>query len=466
MSDKDRASEPLEFPELIDTHCHLEMEQFSSDREAVISRAFDNGFSALITIASDPASNEQALEIARGHENIYCTVGVHPHEARLVDKIILADIRKWSADPKVVAIGETGLDYHYDNSPREVQRDAFRAQLILARDLGLPVVIHVREADEDALSIMNEEGVTFGVLHCFSGSPALFEYAVDKGLHMSIAGPVTFKKAMELKDAASRIPDDLLLLETDSPYLAPVPKRGKRNEPSYLLHTAREVADLRGVTLEDLARITTLNARRLFGIGELPPSGEITYKIRNSLYLNITNRCTNRCGFCVRSTSDFVKGHNLRLEREPTAREVMAAIGDPTKYDEVVFCGYGEPLIRLDLVKEVAGWVKNRGGWVRVNTNGHANHVHKRNVLPELEGLVDEYSVSLDAQDADTYDRLCSPTFDGAYDAVVKFIRDAARDTVVKATVVSAEGVDIDRCQEIAEELGATLRIRKLDVVG
>ncbi len=450
----------------IDTHCHLEMAQFADDREAVIKRAFDEGMGALITIASDPASNALALDIARGHDNIYCTVGVHPHEARLVDEKILADIRKWAADPKVVAIGETGLDYHYDNSPREVQREVFAAHLRTARETGLPVVIHVREAEDDALKIMDEEGVTHGVLHCFSGSPALFEYAVDKGLHMSIAGPVTFKKAQELKDAAARIPDDLLLLETDSPYLAPVPMRGKRNEPSYLLHTAGEVADLRGVTLSDVARITTLNARRLFGIGELPQSGEITYRIRNSLYLNVTNRCTNRCGFCVRTTSDFVKGHNLRLEREPAVQEVIAAIGDPAKYDEVVFCGYGEPLIRLDLVKEVAGWVKDRGGWVRVNTNGHANHFHKRNVVPELEGLVDEYSVSLDAQDAETYERLCSPTFEGAYEAVVKFIREAAKNTVVKATVVGAEGVDIDRCRAIAEQLGATMRVRKLDVVG
>ncbi|HEB01904.1 MAG TPA: YchF/TatD family DNA exonuclease, partial [Nitrospirae bacterium] len=345
-------------PIFIDTHCHLEMDRFSSDREAVIKRAFDSGFAALITIASDPASNEKALELARAHDNVYCTVGVHPHEARLVDDNILADIRKRVADEEVVAIGETGLDYHYDNSPREVQREVFTEHLRIARQTGLPVVIHVREAEDDALKIMSEEGVANGVLHCFSGSPALLEYAVEMGLHMSIAGPVTFKKSQELRDAVARIPDGLLLLETDAPYLAPVPKRGKRNEPEYLLHTAREVAGLRGVTLEDVARVTTLNARRLFGIGELPQFGEITYKIRNSLYLNVTNRCTNRCGFCVRSTSDFVKGHNLRLEREPTGEEMVRAIGDPTRYDEVVFCGFGEPLIRLDMVKEVAGWVK------------------------------------------------------------------------------------------------------------
>jgi TatD DNase family protein len=450
----------------IDTHCHLEMDQFDGDREEVIKRAFDAGFEALITIASDPESNEQAIALAHAHDNIYCTVGVHPHEARFVDNALLDKIRAWAKDEKVVAIGETGLDYHYDNSPREKQREVFRAHLKIARETNLPVVIHVREADADAIEILKEERPERAVLHCYSGSAELLELASEMGIYISIAGPVTFKKALELKEAVRRVPDELLLLETDAPYLAPVPKRGKRNEPEYLINTAREVASLRGVTLEDIARITTINAKRIFGIGELPGQGEVAYKIRNSLYLNITNRCTNRCGFCVRSTSDFVKGHNLRLVKEPTIEEVKAAIGNPAEYDEIVFCGYGEPLIRLDEVKDIARWVKEKGGRVRVNSNGHGNHIHKRNIVPELVGIVDEYSISLDAQDSETYDSICLPSFKGAYDAVLEFIEEAAKETMVKVTVVSAEGVDIDKCRAIAEGLGAELRVRKLDVVG
>ena len=284
---------------------------------------------------------------------------------------------------------------------------------------------------------------------------------------MSIAGPVTFKKAVELKDAVRRIPDDLLLLETDSPYLAPVPMRGKRNEPVLMEHTAREVAGIRGVTLEDIARITTLNARRLFGLGGIAGAGEVAYMIRDSLYLNLTNRCTNNCGFCVRSHSDFVKGHNRRLSHEPSASELITAIGDPKDHSEIVFCGYGEPLIRLDVVKEVAAWVKEKGVHVRVNTNGHANRIHGRPVAGELEGLVDEYSISLDAQDSETYERICSPTIEGAFDEVLSFIRDArAHAPVVKVTVVDLEGVDIPACEALARELGVEMRVRKLDVVG
>lgn len=454
-------------PVFIDTHCHLEMDRFDPDREEVIQRAFLSGLEAMITIASDPESNQLVLELARTHENVYCSVGVHPHEARLVTPELMASIRTWAVREKVVAIGETGLDYHYDNSPREVQREVFRDHLRLAREMDLPVVIHVREAEDDAVRIMGQEDVKNGVLHCFSGSPVLLEYALGAGLHISMAGPVTFKKAQELRDAARHIPDDLLLVETDSPYLAPVPMRGKRNEPSYVLHTARAVAELRGVSLADIARITTLNARRLFGIGSMPDKGAIAYRIRDSLYLNITNRCTNRCGFCVRSSSDFVKGHNLRLEREPTVAEVIEAIGeDPSTYSEVVFCGYGEPLMRLELVKEVARWLKSRGARVRVNTNGHANAFHRRDVLTELRGLVDEYSVSLDAQDAETYERLCMPSFDGAFEAVLGFIGKADEYAKVTATVVDAEGVDVEKCRELAEGLGATLRVRSLDVVG
>jgi TatD DNase family protein len=454
-------------PALVDTHCHLEMDRFSSDREEVIKRAFDSGLEALITIASDPASNGQALAIARAHDNVYCTVGLHPHDARFADAGILDMIRSMASEEEVVAIGETGLDYHYDNSPRDVQREAFEAQLAIASETGLPAVIHVREAEADAVRIISASGITRGVLHCFSGAPELQELARSTGLHMSIAGPVTFPKAEALRKAVRNVPDELLLLETDAPFLSPVPVRGKRNEPAYVLHTAIAVAELRGVSLEDVSRITTMNARRLFGIGPTREKGEIAYRIRDSLYLNLTNRCTNNCGFCARTGSYTVKGHNLKLEREPTPGELISAIGDPGAHEEVVFCGFGEPLIRLEEVKEVASWVKSRGGRVRVNTNGHASHIHGRPVSEELAGLVDEYSVSLDAQDAETYDRICRPSFEGAFGAVLDFIREAKKNAPsVRATVVTAEGVDIEKCRRLAGELGVGLRVRTLGLVG
>jgi len=278
---------------------------------------------------------------------------------------------------------------------------------------------------------------------------------------------VTFKKATGLREIARIIPDTSLLIETDAPYLTPEPFRGKRNEPSYLIHTAAAIAELRGVTLEDIARITSLNAKRLFRIGALPDQGEITYKIRDSLYLNVTNRCTNQCSFCIRFHSDYVKGHHLRLLREPSGQELKAAIGDPSRFKEIVFCGYGEPLLRFDLVKRLSAWIKEQKGRVRINTNGHGNFIQKRNILPELSGIVDSISISLDAQDEETYNSICKPAFQNAYSEVLSFIREAKKVIPdVQVTVVALETVDLEKCRRIAEELGVGFRVREVDRVG
>ncbi|MGE5301291.1 MAG: TatD family hydrolase [Acidobacteriota bacterium] len=462
MTEKDSRRVPL-----IDTHCHLDMSEFEDDREEVIARAKDAGFEALITVGSDFDSTAKAIELAARHDFIYAAIGVHPHDAKDFSEEIYLEFASRARNGKVVAIGETGLDYHYDHSPRDVQGEVFRKHLRLAKEAGLPVIVHSREAKEDTIAILAESGINRGVLHCFSADLDMAEQAMSMGLSISLAGPVTFKKSSRLREIARSIPDDYLLIETDSPYLSPEPCRGRRNEPSYLEYTAKFIADLRGITLDDLARITTLNAKRLFGIGTLPDRAEIAYQIRDSLYLNITNRCTNACSFCVKFRSDFVKGHRLKLSHEPTEEEITLSIGDPSLYKEVVFCGYGEPLQRLDTVKGVALWIKERGGRVRINTNGHANLIHKRDILPELKGIVDSISVSLDAQDEATYNRLCKPAYRNAYAEIIRFIRQAKEFIPeVQATVVELEGVDLEKCREIAAQLGVKLRIRKLDVVG
>ncbi len=462
MTEKDNRRVPL-----IDTHCHLDMSEFDNDREEVIARAKDTGFEALISVGSDFVSTAKAMELATLYDFIYAAVGVHPHDAKDFSDEMYLGLASRALNRKVVAIGETGLDYHYDHSPRDAQREVFRKHLRLAKEAGLPVIVHSREAKEDTMAILAESGIDRGVLHCFSGDLDMAEQAMSMGLFISLAGPVTFKKSSRLREIARLIPDEYLLIETDAPYLSPEPFRGRRNEPSYLEHTAKFIADLREISLDDLARITTLNAKRLFGIGTLPDRAEIAYQIRDSLYLNITNRCTNACSFCVKFRSDFVKGHRLRLSHEPTEEEITRSIGDPSLYNEVVFCGYGEPLQRLDTVKHVARWIKERGGRVRINTNGHANLIHKRDILPELKGIVDSISVSLDAQDEATYNRLCKPAFKNAHAEIIWFIRQAKEFIPdVQATVVELEGVDIEKCREIAAQLGVKLRIRKLDVVG
>ncbi len=443
------------------------MPEFDNDRDEVIRRAQRAGVDNLITIGSDLAGTLRGVELASQYDNIYAAAGIHPHDAKDFTDDTLATLRDLTAATRVVAIGETGLDYHYDHSPREVQKKVFEQHIILAAEQDLPVVIHCREADEDVLSIVRSAAHLRGVFHCFAGDLHLAEAIMKMGFFISVAGPVTFRKSQQLQDLIRHIPDEHLLVETDAPYLAPEPFRGKRNEPSFIIHTASRIAELRGVTLHDIARITTLNAKRLFNIGSLPDVGAIAYRIRDSLYLNITNRCTNRCSFCVRFRSDYVKGHRLRISHEPTADELKEAIGNPEQYAEIVFCGYGEPFERLDVVTDVARWVKKLGGRVRINTNGHGNLINGRDIIPELKGIVDSISISLDAQDRETYDRICRPSIPGAFDAVIDFIRRAG--TVIpdlQVTVVSVPGVDIEQCRKLAEGLGARFRVREHDVVG
>lgn len=452
---------------LIDTHCHLEMDVFNSDRDAVIQRAKDSGIEAIITISSDLESNKKGLEISHQYDFVYASLGIHPHDAKDFTEDVFKEIKRLENRDKIVAIGEIGLDYHYNNSPKHIQRDVFIKQLLYAKDVNLPVIIHSRDAKKDTLEIIRESGVNKGVFHCFSGDIDMAERVIAMGFYISIAGPVTFKNAKHPIEVAQMIPDEYLLIETDAPYLTPEPFRGRRNEPANLLYTAKKIAELRGVSLEDISRITTLNAKRLFNIGEFPEKGEIAYKIRNSLYLNITNQCTNKCSFCIRFHTDYVKGHNLRLMKEPTEEELKESILDPSLYKEIVFCGYGEPLLRLDLVKNLALWIKQNKGRVRINTNGHGNLIHKRNILPELHGIVDRISISLNAHDEDTYNRICRPVFKNAFNEVVSFIKEAKKFIPeVIVTVVKLEGVDIDKCRKIVEELGVKFRIRKLDIVG
>jgi len=455
---------------LIDTHAHLEMREFNDDREDVIKRAREAGVEYIVTIGTTIESCRDAVMLADKYDFIYAAIGIHPHEVKDILHPVYEIIRHFAQHKKVVAYGEIGLDYHYENSPRNDQKRKFRDMLREARELKLPIIVHDRDAHEDMLQILSEEWSPElgGVMHCFSGDAAMAKKLIDMGLSLSIAGPVTYPKADALREVVKQIPIEHLLIETDAPYLAPLPMRGKRNEPAFVRHTAEMIAQVKGLTFDDVARITSFNAMQLFGIGTIPERGQITYPIRNSLYLNITNRCTAACSFCVRYHTDFVKGHNLRLGEEPTAAALLQEIGDPKRYAEIVFCGYGEPLLRIDVVKTVAAEVKRLGGKVRIDTNGHGNLIHKRNVLPELAGLVDAVSVSLNAQNAELYNKISQPQFGIAtYEAVKDFIGEAKKYVPdVTATVVSLPDVDIEACRKIANELGARFRVREYNVVG
>jgi len=458
-------------PLLIDSHAHLDSQQFAGDRSEVIQRARDNGISAIVSIGCDLDSSRSNAELANRHDDIYAAVGIHPHDASQLDESVIEELRRLIlGNDKIVAIGEIGLDYFRDHSPRDVQQKAFRRQIALARELGKPIVIHDREAHADVLTILREEKAadTGGVLHCFSGDLDMARKVIALGFYISFPGTITYPNNAAIRQIIKSLPIESLLVETDCPYLSPQPFRGKRNEPAHVRVTAEALADIKGLTLVDVARITSLNCRKLFGIGKLDLESKIAYQIRNSLYLNITNRCTNACRFCAKFKDFTVKGHQLALPHEPTQAEVIAAIGDPNRYEEVVFCGYGEPLLRLDLVKGVAGWLKKQGVKVRINTDGQANLVHGRNILPELSGLVDSLSVSLNAADAETYQKWCQSDFGEAGYAAVKEFLQLASGVIpeVVASAVTLPGLDIAACRKIAAELGVEFREREYNEVG
>lgn len=254
----------------IDSHAHIEGSEFDADREAVIQRALDAGVEIIVCVGDGEVaadSHAAAFRIAERYPFIYTTVGVHPHEARLLDDNLYAQLMELSQHPKVIAWGEIGLDYHYDNSPRDVQRTAFKKQLRMARERGLPVSIHTREAEADTLAILDEEwkGCGLGgVIHCFTGTRSFAEAAIGLGFYISFSGVVTFKKAEDLRETARAIPIDRVLIETDSPFLAPAPYRGRRNEPAYVVETARAIAEVRGIDAEELGQTTSQNFKRLF----------------------------------------------------------------------------------------------------------------------------------------------------------------------------------------------------------
>jgi len=456
--------------ELFDSHNHLYFDTFDADRDAVIERARDAGVVGMVCVAEDAATGRRCVELAAQYPEVYAAVGLHPHEAKTDSDEQYETIKALARHEKVVAIGEIGLDYHYERSPRDVQLAVFRRYLRLAHELGLPVIVHCREAFDDCGRILREEarGSWRGVMHCYDGTADQVPGVVDAGLHVSFAGPITFKNAQKARAAAEAVPTERLLIETDAPYLAPQRVRGRRNEPAYVLDVAEKLAELKALTVEDVARITTRNARVLFGL-DLPRHETIAYKIRDSLYLNVTNRCTNECIFCARTREPVVKGHDLRLAHEPSVQEIVDAVGDPAAHSEIVFCGYGEPLIRLDVVTQAARILRERGARrIRINTNGQANLIHERNIVPELAAFTDELSVSLNAPNAAEYARLCRPSHGAdAFEAVKAFIREATKHVpAVTASVVAVPGLDIDACRALAEELGATFRVRTYNEVG
>lgn len=258
---------------LVDSHCHLDFPEFAPEIEAVVARAHDAGVGVCLTIGTTLKGFARVREIAERFPGVCCSVGIHPHEAEgepLADASALIEL---AAHPKVVGIGETGLDYYYEHSPKDVQRSNFRTHIAAARETKLPLIVHTRDAEDDTIEILQDEmrrGAFAGLIHCFTGTPRMAAAALELGLYISVSGIATFKKSEELRETLRAVPLERLLVETDAPYLAPMPYRGKRNEPAYVAKTASVLAEIKDVSFETLADATTENFFRLFTRAERP----------------------------------------------------------------------------------------------------------------------------------------------------------------------------------------------------
>jgi TatD DNase family protein len=258
---------------LVDSHCHLDFPEFAPELDAVVARAEGAGVGVCVTIGTTLAKFPNVLEVARRFANVYCSVGIHPHEAKAEPLEGPAPLIARAQHPKVVGIGETGLDYYYEHSPREAQIANFRAHIAAACELGLPLIVHTRDAEDDTIAILHDElgqGRFTGLIHCFTGTQRLADAALELGFFISASGIATFKKSEELRAVLKTVPLDRLLVETDAPFLAPMPHRGKRNEPAFVRHTAEMLAEMKGVSFAALAETTTENFFRLFTRAKRP----------------------------------------------------------------------------------------------------------------------------------------------------------------------------------------------------
>jgi len=455
----------------IDTHAHLDFPELRPHLDSVLSNARLAGVQNILTVGIDHDTNLNAIDIAQSHDGVYASVGWHPHEADKAGADLESHLRESSQNPKVVALGEVGLDYYRDRSDRQKQREVFARVISLARQLDRPVIVHCREAFPDTLDILKKEGKgeLRGVFHCFSGAKGHLQQVLDLDFFVSFTGNITYKNT-SLLPIVQATPVERLLLETDCPFMAPHPHRGKRNEPAFIPLLAARIAEIKKLSPEDIGRITGYNAYKLFGIGEAPQRS-VVYPIRNSLYVALTSRCSNHCRFCPRAVQPIVKGHYVGIgeDQEPTFDEVIAALGDPLKYDEVVFCGFGEPTMRWDLLLQVARWLKSKGVQkVRLDTNGQGNLINQRDIVPEMVGLIDAVSISLNEHRSDLYQALVNSDFgEEAFQAVLDFSRKCVQALPeVTLTVVSYPGVHIEAARATADTIGAKFRVREYSNVG
>jgi TatD DNase family protein len=418
--------------------------------------AFGNGAAARSArdsevglVVAGAASEPEALELIGLDPVIRVAAGLPPSLASAASDGCLESIRESMGNPGVLLWGRIGLDYAVGNAAPAVQQDTFRRQLRMALEAGKPVVLCCAGAWDDFFEILEADspGAKYrGYIQGFSGTPEIAHRCLGLGLLLSFA-----PESPHLARVAPELRLDQILVESGS------------GNPAHAVDAAHALAAAMEVTFDDITRNVAHNFRRLTGEPAWAEGDVLVYPIRDRLYINLTNRCTARCVFCRRETSPIASGYNLRLDREHEIGEYLEAIGDPSRFIEIVFCGFGEPTLRLDALLAIGQELKRQGTRIRLNTNGHGNLIHGRDIAPELATCVDEISISIDAPDAVSYRKIVRPDFgDDTFDAVVEFAR-ACVGVVprVTLTAVNVPAVDLDACRRLAASIGAELRERE-----
>lgn len=453
---------------LIDSHVHLDMREFRHDLDEVLDRAAAAGISEMLQICYDSGSIASTLDLVGRYEAVFGTAGIHPHEAKHWDSALEQAVRKALQNEKILAVGEIGLDFYRDLSPRHMQKDVFRRQISLALEVGKPIVVHSREAFGEVVSILQEEGAreVGGIFHAFPEGPSEAAEVLSLGFLVGIGGPITYKKS-RIAETAIRLPSYGFVLETDCPYLPPEPFRGKRNEPAYVTLVRDKLAQLRGVDTEDIERAASLNYRRLLHRDPLP-APSIAYALKGNLYVNVTSECTNDCVYCMRfDAQPVLYGYNLRLASDPSVRQMVESAKELARKQsprEIVFCGLGEPTCRLPELLEAARSLRALGYPLRLDTNGHGNLIAGSDIVPQLETVFDSISVGLGAHDSETYARLCRSRFeDRAFEGVLGFIRSAASSKMrCVVTVLDHPSMNVEAARSLIASIpGAAFRVRR-----
>ncbi len=417
---------------MIDSHCHLNLQHFDDDREVAIARAVSDGVVGFVNIGYDRDTLRETLELVERYPFVYGAAGVHPHDAQSLDDELDAQVRHALEHPRILAVGEIGLDFYRNLAPREVQVEAFRRMIKLAREKDKPIVIHCRDAFNEVIDVLESEGGSYrGIFHAFSAGEAEARKVSEMGFHVGIGGVATYRNA-RLGETVAAIPLDRIVLETDSPYLTPHPWRGKRNEPSFVTHVARTVARVKGLSLAEVDRATTENTVAALGI-PLDAMPRPVYKIEGCVY-------------------------------------IQAASADPADLDaiptegvsEAIITGFTDPLERPEHVVALAARAKELGWRVRVNTWGLANQSAGRDVTTELVGSVDEVNVTLFGATARAHDELAVPPVGNeGWTSIRDFVRCCVASKIeTVCEFVATPGFEAEPCRVFAHELGAVYDIR------